>query len=88
MKKVRKNDLQMSLSTHYQNNIDKFSAMHYSYHNSNAHTKYEYERRYTMKLTLEEKFERIKDLRPIDDVFFEVFADFLSAIKTATFLLY
>jgi len=28
-----------------------------------------------MKLTLEEKQERVKDLRPIDDVFFEVFAD-------------
>ena len=28
-----------------------------------------------MKLTLEEKQEWVKDLRPIDDVFFEVFAD-------------
>lgn len=28
-----------------------------------------------MELTLEEKQERVKDLRPIDDVFFEVFAD-------------
>ena len=27
------------------------------------------------ELTLEEKFEKVKDLRPIDDVFFEVLAD-------------
>ena len=27
-----------------------------------------------IKLTLEEKFERVRDLRPIDDVFFEVLA--------------
>jgi len=34
-----------------------------------------------MKLTLEEKQERVKDLRPIDDVFFEVFADDIQVMQ-------
>ena len=35
-----------------------------------------------MVLTEQQKKEKVKDLRPIDDVFFEVLADFLKGNKT------
>ena len=34
-----------------------------------------------MELTLEQKKEKVKDLRPIDDVFFEVLASKLPSVR-------